>query len=528
MGIYLNPGNLPFTESLRSEIYIDKTGLLSYTNKVLGTEQKNICISRPRRFGKSMAAKMLSAYYSCGCNSRELFNGMAIAGDSSYEKHLNKYNVLFLNMQDFVSRAQDTANIIFCLQEAVIRELQAAYGKYFDDEEHHLAVVLEQIFARSEIRFIFIIDEWDCIFREKKNNEDLETKYLDFLRTLIKDKPYVQLCYMTGILPIKKYGTHSALNMFEEYSMTSPDQMAEFTGFTEAEVLGLCKKYEMEFAEVQRWYDGYLFEENVHIYNPKSVVDAMRRKKISSYWTQTETYEALRSYIDMNYDGLKDAIIFMLGGGHCKINTRTFQNDMTTFKTKDDILTLLIHLGYLAYDESRKEVFIPNREIENEYANAVEGAGWGNVIKAITESERLLEATIQKESRIVAAGIEAVHMENTSILAFNNENSLSCVISLAYYSARNYYHIVREMPAGRGFADVVFIPLRKYVNEKPALLVELKWDKSAKSAIKQIKEKGYAGALKDYSGEILLVGVNYDKEEKKYECLIESYQKKDI
>ena len=526
MGIYLNPGNLSFQESIDSEIYVDKTGLLVYLNQMIGTRQKNICISRPRRFGKSMAAEMLSAYYSCGCDSKQLFDGLSVSKAVSFEKYLNKYNVLFFNIQDFVSRAENMTKVIPYLQKMVIRELQETYGEYFDENETHLAIVLEQLFAKTGMDFVFIVDEWDCIFREKKSNADLQKEYLDFLRTLLKDKPYVRLAYMTGILPIKKYGTHSALNMFEEYSMTNADMVAEYVGFTEAEVLELCKRYDMDFTEVQRWYDGYLFDGNLHIYNPKSVVDAMRRRKLSSYWTQTETYEALKVYIDMNHDGLRDAVTLMLGGGRCKINTRTFQNDMTTFKSRDDVLTLLIHLGYLAYDERKQEVFIPNQEIEGEYANAVEGAGWKNVIHAIAASEELLEATLRLDCEMVAKGIEAVHMDNISIISYNNENSLSCVISLAYYSARNYYCLKREMPAGRGFADIVFVPRKEWAADRPALLVELKWNSSAESAIRQIKRTGYVEALKEYEGDILLVGINYDKSNKRHECVIEQYKLK--
>lgn len=524
MGVYLNPGNDLFRESLKSEIYVDKTGFLAYLNRVIGTEQKNICVSRPRRFGKSMAAKMLSAYYSCGCDSRELFEGLAIGKEDSFEEHLNQYNVFFLNVQDFLSRAENDASVVPCMQRTLTRELKEVYGKDIDEGEH-LATVLEQLFVKNGMGFIFIIDEWDCIFREKKGNEALQTVYLDFLRTLFKDKPYIRLAYMTGILPIKKYGTHSALNMFEEYSMASPDLAAEYVGFTEEEVIGLCGRYRMDFSEVKRWYDGYLYEGGLHIYNPKSVVDAMRRRKLNSYWTQTETYEALKAYIDMNYDGLKDAVILMLGGGRCKINIRTFQNDMTTFKSKDDVLALLIHLGYLAYDERTREVFIPNQEIESEYMNAVEGAGWKNVMEAVAASDELLRATLQMDHEAVAKGIEEVHMENISLLSYNNENSLSCVISLAYYSARNYYCLKREMPAGKGFADIVFYPRKEYAADKPALIVELKWDLSAESAIGQIKQKGYVQALEGYEGDVLLVGINYNKSDKAHECMIERYKR---
>ena len=328
---------------------------------------------------------------------------------------------------------------------------------------------------------------------------------------------------MTGILPIKKYGSHSAINIFDEFSMTDPAMLAEYVGFTENEVINLCEKFNIDSSEMQYWYDGYLFDENIHIYSPESVVNAITRKKFRSYWTRTETYEALKIYIDMNFNGLKDNIIQMLGGSKIKISVGTFQNDMTTFASKDDVLTLLIHLGYLAYNYNTMEVFIPNHEIQEEFTMAVKNSHWDEVIKSISISDTLLEATLTSDQEAVAKGIDEVHMNTISILQYNNENSLSCVISLAYYSARKDYIMYRELPAGKGFADIVFIP-RKY-SDKPAIIVELKWDKTAEGAIKQIKEKNYSNSLEQYSGEIILVGINYNKKSKKHECIIERINK---
>ena len=466
---------------------------------------------------------MLAAYYCRTCNSRELFQNLKIAQDSSYEKHLNQYDVLFLNMQQILSEAGDAAEVINYLQKMVLAELQREYGQYITPEANNLPAALAQIFDATEKEFIFIIDEWDCIFREKKMDTTLQVQYLDFLRNLLKDRAYVSLAYMTGILPIKKYGTRSALNMFDEYSMIDSNVLAEYTGFTEKEVQILCEKYKIDFEETKRWYDGYCVADGLHIYNPKSVVDAMRKRKFNSYWVNTETYEALKVYIEMNYDGLKDAIVQMLGGSRCKIDIRRFTNDMTTFASKDDVLTLLVHLGYLAYDNNQKEVFIPNEEIRAEFVSAIEGSGWQEVIRSISASRELLEKTRRMDEEAVAEGLDAVHMDTTSILNYHNENSLSCVISLAYYSARDEYRLIRELLTGKGFADVVFVPYR--FSSRPAMIVELKWDQSAEGAIVQIKEKQYVKALEDYSGDILLVGVNYDKESKKHQCVIEPYIK---
>ncbi len=523
MGKYLNPSNKGFEIARNSKIYVDKTGLIKYTNSMLDTEQRFICVSRPRRFGKSMAAQMLLAYYCGAYDSSVLFHGLEIENDDSFRCHLNKYDVLFLDMQKFLNRAKSPKELTVYLQKSVLSELREVYADYIHPEEPELVVALENIAEKAKKEFIFIIDEWDCIFRETQDDATAQKSYLDFLRDLFKGQTYVKLAYMTGILPIKKYGTHSALNIFYEYSMTEPKEMAEYTGFTEDEVRKLCKEYGMDFLEMQKWYDGYKLKNAAHMYNPKSVVDAMLNTEFHSYWTGTETYEALKVYMDMNFDGLKDSIIEMLGNGRCKINYRKFQNDMTTFKSRDDVLTLLIHLGYLAYDEETKEVFIPNMEISDEFENALEGEGWDTIAKILSASDELLNATLCGDTDAVARGIDEAHMDHTSILSYNDENSLSCVITIAYFSARKDYALIRELPAGKGFADIVFLP--RGFSDKPALIVELKWNKSVMGAINQIKERKYIQALENYKGEILLVAVNYDKTTKNHQCVIEKYQK---
>lgn len=359
----------------------------------------------------------------------------------------------------------------------------------------------------------------------EKNAVDAQKMYLDFLRDLFKDRVYVSLAYLTGILPIKKYGTHSALNMFDEYSMMDPYELAEYVGFTEEEVNRLCKSYGLDFSEVKSWYDGYVFDGDLHVYNPKSLSDLIQRKKYKSYWTETETYEALKLYFHMNFDGLKEAIVTMLGNGSIPVKIRTFQNDMTTFKSKDDVLALLVHLGYLAYDGLREEVYIPNKEIADEFLNAIDDRDWGGVIQAIDASERLLEATLQMDADTVAEKLDVIHAETTSLLAYNDENSLSCSIFMAYYSAKkDYLPPIREFPSGKGFADVVYLPKKEV--DKPALLIELKWNKTAEGAVAQIKEKRYMEWLENYTGEILLVAVNYDRAKKEHSCIIERYMKK--
>ncbi|MDD7294779.1 MAG: AAA family ATPase [Oscillospiraceae bacterium] len=521
MGIYLNPDHTDFQRSLNSEIYIDKTELIAYTNKKLNTEQCYICVSRPRRFGKSMAANMLTAYYSRGCDSKKMFQNLKIAKSADFEKYLNQYNVIHLNMQNYLTEAKTVQQLIQFVEEDLLDELEQEFSELRMPRRKTLVKVLEQAFSQFRIPFVFVIDEWDCIFRVHKNDLESQKLYLDFLRNLLKDQSYVALAYMTGILPIKKYGEHSAINVFYEYSMTDASPIEEFTGFTEQEVQSLCEQYQMSFEQVKQWYDGYCVD-GISIYNPKSVVEAMLRRKFSNYWTKTETYEALKEYIELNQDGLRDKIVQMIAGERVRINPNKFQNDMTTFHSADDVLTLLVHLGYLTYDEQEQVVWIPNSEVQQEFINSIEDGGWESVMQAIRQSNQLLQATIAGQEETVATLIEQAHQANVSILKYNDENSLSCVISLAYYSAQKNYTLHREMPAGKGFADIVFEPKRNC--NLPALIVELKWGHSAEEAVEQIKQKNYTDCLKNYSGEVLLVGVNYDKD-KHHTCKIEKVKK---
>ncbi len=523
MGIYLNPGNRGFWQSVRSEIYVDKTELIACTNKMINTEEEYICVSRPRRFGKSMALKMLAAYYSRGCDSRELFAGCKIEKAPSYGEHLNRYDVIFLNMQQFLIEA-DSGKATEYLEQEVVEELSEEYGEILQGRTG-LAAALRKIYARTDKQFIFLIDEWDCVMRERQESEALQKQYLDFLRNLLKDQPYVALVYMTGILPVKKYGVHSALNMFREYSMINQRNFEEYTGFTDEEVRELCVRFGMDFAEAGNWYDGYKFIKYQHVYNPKSVVESMSCGIFSNYWTATETYEALKLYIDMDFCGLRADIVRMLGGGRVKVNTRSFQNDMRSFRTKDDVLTLLVHLGYLAYDAGEEAVFIPNKEIVREFENAMSVGGWAEVMRILRASEKLLKDTLAGDADSVAQALDRAHTEAASILTYNDEESLACAIGLAYYSARKDYRLIRELPSGKGFADIVFLPLPSA--NKPALVVELKYDKTAQAAIQQIKDRHYTQALEGYVGEILTVGINYDRGrlDKPHSCVIERAEK---
>ncbi len=533
MGLFLNPDIELFSMSVASDIYVDKTGLIDFVNHFIGKERPYLASSRPRRFGKTMAAKMLASYYNQAYHSKNLFNGLNISDSSSFEKYLNKFDVIFMDLRWMYGDAlakkkvKKEIEIIPHIQSLVIDELRNEFADYVADDDVSLPTVLARINDQTKRKFVIIIDEWDCIFREDKNNQALQEEYIDLLRGLFKGAiadRFVALAYITGILPIKKYGTQSALNNFREFTMLDPLGMAEYVGFTEEEVMHLCDEHKMSFSDMKHWYDGYSFDEIGHIYCPNSVIEALNNRKIRNYWTKTETYELLMSYIAMNFDGLKQKIVDMLAGGRCKIDTDTFQNDMTSFKSADDIITLLIHLGYLAYDIEKEEAYIPNSEVHSEMVRAVKADGWDEVYKAITDSEKLLKATWAMEEDKVAKMIHDVHTANSSSLVYNNEVSLSSIIMLAYYSAAKDYTVIREMPTGEGFADMVFIPKRSA--NVPAMIIELKWDKSAEGAISQIKDKGYVDALKEYTGNLLLVGISYDKKTRVHQCRIEKYEMK--
>jgi hypothetical protein len=519
MGNYLNIGNSGFV-SVRKGTYVDKSGMIAFINSTLGTAKKLTCVSRPRRFGKSFVAKMLSAYYDRTCDSRKLFEDLEIAKDPSFEKHLNQYDVIYLDMTTFVSNCENIKDVVKYIRKEVLSELIEVYPEIKQGDS--ISTMLSNITQATGNKFVFIIDEWDMLFREAKDDEELQKEYIYLLRGLFKsnltDKS-IEAAYITGILPIKKYGTQSAMTDFREYSMLMPEPLESYVGFTEDEVRKLCENSKLDFADVQHWYDGYVVGDGIHIYSPKSVMDAVERNRLGNYWTRSETYESLKLYIDMDYDGLKEDVIQMLGGAHCKVKTIGFQNDMTSIKNKDDVLTLLVHLGYLAYDSNEKKVYIPNEEIRQEFMYAVENGKHKEVAKLVQTSDYLLKATLHMEEDTVAETIEIAHSEGCAPLFYNDEQALRSVIRFAYISSVDEFIRIEELPTGRGYADVVYLP--KKGSAMPIMLVELKWNKTAEGAISQIKEKNYPQVLEGFGSDILLVGINYDEKTKKHSCRIE-------
>ena len=525
MGTYLNPGSWGFQEILQSE-YVDKTNLISLVNKSVGTMEKLSCISRPRRFGKSYAAKMLCAYYDCSCDSRELFDDKKIAKTEGYLVHLNQYHVISLDITNFVSLAQRKGISLADVPDRIDHSVQAELGELYPEYAagENLTDSLIRCVEGTGRRFIFIIDEWDALIREAKEDGIAQKRYLNLLREWFKNNNFtpqvVAAAYMTGILPIKKDGSESAVSDFIEYPILDPGDFAEFTGFTEEEVRSLCEEYHLNFEEARRWYDGYDFPDVGAIYNPYSVISAVRKKKFGSYWQKTSAAESLMTYINMDFEGLRETIVRLIAGEAVEVRTGSFENDFETFRNKDDVLTLLIHLGYLTYCEKDGTVHIPNEEVRIEFEKILEGTGAsGKWIELIGRSQKLLKDTIAGNGDAVAEAIQAVRDTQYAPTFYNDEQALRYVIKFAYIAAVDQYLKIEELPSGKGIADVVYLPKRKSL--LPALVIELKWNKSSEGAINQIKAKDYPALFKDYDGDIVMVGINYDAKTKAHSCEIE-------
>lgn len=520
MGIFINTGNEAFLSARNGE-YVDKSGLIAIINSTLFSTRRFSCVTRSRRFGKSLAAQMLCAYYDRSCQSRELFADLEIASHPTFEQHLNKYPVIYLDLTSFVTRFRDDS-VVSVIEEELMADIHANYPDVPVEAKDDLMKLLIRIASATGQRFFFIIDEWDAICREFDPGTKAMDEYVNWLRRMFKDYTANLVfagVYMTGILPVKKYKTQSALNNFVEYSMVEPMDMAHFFGFTKDEVKALAEKHAMDFDELEKWYDGYQIGDEHSIFNPNSVMMAVRSRRCRSYWASTGAFDAISGYIRYDFDGLKDDIISMLAGGRCEVDPTRFRNDLSEIGNRDDVLTVLIHLGYLSYNWREDECYVPNREVAGEMVNAVKETKWGNIAETLQQSKRLLQATLNGDAEAVAHGVDSAHDENTSILSYNDENSLACVLSIAYYYARNDYVIHRELPTGKGFADLVLIP-RKNV-DSPAIVLELKCNKDADTAIDQIKRKNYPAKVLEYTDNLLLVGINYDRQTKQHKCHIE-------
>ncbi len=524
MGIYLNPGNESYKAILKG-IYVDKTDIIDVINQTIGTSDKLTCISKPRRFGKSYTAKMLCAYYDKTClDSKELFDDKKISCCCTYAEHLGKYNVIYLDITSFLSDTDKTSEVVKKIKAAILNELVKEFNTVSENDSLVEALLKARI--EDDTKFFFIIDEWDVLFREQKDESKLLEEYVSFLRDLFKNGNFTDRAiagaFMTGILPIKKYGHQSAISDFREYTMIQPSIFSQYVGFVEADIDVLAKNYSCDREKLKTWYDGYSFPGAGAIYNPNSVCQAIRTGVYDTYWSKTETYTALLDYINMDTDGLQADLIQMIGGNEMPVDTSTFQNDMTSINGRNDVLSLLIHLGYLAYDNQSERVRIPNEEIRREFISTVRSGTHDVTTKIIKNSDQLIADTIDMNEEAVARAIQNAHDAGcfgVSPLFYNDEQALRSVVKFAYISSANNYLKIEELPSGHGYCDVAYIPVSG--KHLPVLLIELKVNSSSEGALAQIKEKNYPKIFENVDNDIILCGISYDPKTKAHSCRIE-------
>lgn len=532
MGIYLNPKNENFKRTLASDIYVDKTMMLDVLNAKINKGDNYICMSRPRRFGKTIASNMLAAYYSKGCDSQELFKDLKISSVPGYKENLNKYNVIKIDLNSEYQNTNDRINLIDRLSKKILDEMRKEFPDTGVSEDDSLAEGILKAYDSTGDTFIIIIDEYDVLVREQVE-VTLFKRYLSFLNGLFKSdtlRPAISLAYLTGILPVVRDKVQSKLNNFKEYTIINAREFAGHIGFTDEEVRALCGEYGVDFDKCKLWYDGYRLN-GTEIYNPESVVESMLNHSFGGYWNKTSTYAVITDYLEQDFDSMREDVIRMIAGENVEVNITSYMNTMDSFRTKDDVFTYLIHIGYLAYecydDMYPMEGFcrIPNNEVRQEWKNAVAvQAEYKTTDKIIKASKQLLRSTVECDEEAVSAALDVSHINVTSNRSYNNEDALQSAIYLAYIYALNEYNCIKEMTTGKGFADVVYIPVQPS-ETRPAMVIELKRNKTAQSGLDQIRQKKYFESLSQYNGNLLLVGINYDEANKTHSCKIEKYEK---
>ena len=551
MGNILNPTDsnsfINLVKFKESEIFVDKTEFIEKMSSKINTQNRFIAITRPRRFGKTVTAHMLSAYYSKGYVGQKIFDKLEIANKPSFAEHLNKYNVLYIDMNsirdDYIAYTEDedlqvkgVTSIVDYLQYSVIEELKEdkEYANILSESrkvgKKNLSSALNEICNQTKEQFILIMDEWDLICREYRNEPELLEKFIEVMRGLFKsDKGQAcfALAYLTGILPIKKYNSQSALNVFKEYNMLRPVPYEEYFGFTEEDVAKIVKlpQCKINHQDLKEWYEGYKLN-GKDIYNPNSVVSAISDGICQSYWSGTSSNEEVVNLINMNFDGIKDDIIHLIEGSTIQFSCTTFQNDMVSIENKDDIFSLLVCLGYLGCADDGGDyrlAYVPNKEIRTALSSIVKSQPWFNSMPIIERSKSLFEAITTLDANKIANIITEIHNSpNVSLLTYNREESMVfCLISGLMWQTEREYEVFRELQSGKGSANLIYVPKRNI--NLPILLIEFKYGQSADEAINQIKEKEYFRRYidTDYPNDILLIGINYNPKTKEHECLIE-------
>ena len=525
--MFVNVDNVSFQMEKNGD-YVDKSEIISLINRFINGQKRFICVTRPRRFGKSVTLDMLNAYYSKGCDSKELFSDLKISSLPVFDKHLNQHDVIYLDMMEFADNEGNGNKYLENLNTEVVSELKETYPERLEKDKSYS---LPEAISSLKKRFVFIIDEWDFVFRQYPDNKKLQEDFIDLLRALFKDRSrqsLAELVYMTGILPIARYNTQSALNNFSEYTILNPGMYAKYYGFTEEEVKTLCEKYQLDFETTKFWYDGYKVG-GYELYNPNSIIELINHGTFESYWSNTSAYGLVKEAINLNFEGLKDDIIKLCSGDTISIplpEIKSYNTADLNFKNKVAIYIYLVHLGYLGCNLEEGIIYVPNEETRLELLNSVKENHWPQYEGALKLSEQVVAATYNKDAETVATLLSKIHEDKVPALEYNNESALRYVVLMAYLATESYYLApLNEFPTGKGFADIVYLPISANSKRKPALIIELKKDSSAKVALEQIKERDYVSRVKEYTDNILLIGINYDSKTKQHSCTIEEYSK---
>ncbi|MCD8028571.1 MAG: ATP-binding protein [Erysipelotrichaceae bacterium] len=511
---YLNTKNSiqMLSKYLDNKVYIDKSLLIEEINPYINTGENCICITRPRRFGKTYNANMLAAYYTIGYDSKKLFDSLKISQCDDYLKNLNQYNVIYIDFSKGAGQSNSYQEYISMIKDKLQEDLISQYQITIKSYDH-----VYDWFDKTDDSFIFILDEWDSIFYKDFMEEKDKIDYLEFLKDLIKDKSYVVLAYMTGVLPIAKYSSGSALNNFTEYNFINDTNFTDFFGFNDDEVRNLCTKYpNITYEELEYWYDGYYGENEKKLFNPRSVSNAFRNGICRSYWTETGPMSEIADCIKNNVDAVKKDIVQLVSGIPVKIKLEGYSATDKELKTRNNILSAMVIFGFLTYYTGC--LYIPNHELMLKYEQVLSQKNMGGVHDVVKRSEQILEATFIQDEVTLAKMIEEAHDKEIDLFSYNNENSIACLLTLCYLKARDDYKISREDKTGKGRCDMIFRP----INNGTAIIIELKINDTPESAIQQILDKNYIQEVENNS-EILLVGISYNKKDKIHKCKIKKY-----
>lgn len=548
MGVYLNSKN-PFglfLDEASGTYFIDKSGILeelmplASTNSNIvepgeyakGRSNKFICITRPRRFGKTVVASMIASFFSKGITSRDLFQNLKIGQSINFESHINKHNVIYISFNEIPQNCSSYQQYIHRIEHRFRNDLQKAFPQVKSDNSTAVWDLLSDIYEEEDARFIFVLDEWDYIFHRTFVTAKDQENFIEFLSNLLKGKAYVEFAYMTGILPITKYSSGSELNMFYEYTMATEDRYSEYFGFSESEVDALFERYLVQVPENQKvtreglriWYDGYQTKSGMRVYNPRSVVASLTNNNLGNYWTSSGPYDEIFYYVKENLNAVKDDLALLISGIPVAAKIQEYAATSMSLNTKDEIFSAMVVYGFLNYDNGC--VSIPNKELMDKFGDMLrKEPSLGYVYRLAKESERMLQATKAGETGTMLEILEYVHNTEVPLLSYSNEVELTMIVSLVYLSARDQYRIEREDKAGIGYVDFIFYPLKK---NDDCIILELKVDHTAEEALQQIKKRkymlkfeGYLGEEKKYTGRILAVGIAYCKTDKRHDCKIE-------